>query len=148
MMNVSELLKAHEIHGITCSCGWEVVALGKSIAKEYRKHLMEVAEENGQEPEAGKEAARAEVGRAISAYAAIVVRERSEDAHEHDCEEPECEEGVDYGPDAFVLGWAVALEYSTIALEKATKSGNIHIVAESQAFATSVGLFTMAAREF
>ena len=103
---------------------------------------------NDDETQQAKEAARAEVGRAISAYAAIEVRQRSEDSHEHDCGEAECEKGIDYGPDAFVIGWVAALEYSNVSLEKEVKSGHINIVAESQAFATSVGLFTLASREF
>ena|GEM_PF-3730629 len=102
----------------------------------------------GDEVQQAKEAARAELSRAISAYSAIVARERSDESRDHDCGEPDCGHRTDYGQDAFVLGWAVTLEYSSVGLEREVMSGRIHIVAESQAFATSVGLFTIAARDF
>lgn len=95
-----------------------------------------------------KEAARAEISKAISAYASLVVQERSEMATEHHCENPECDEGKDFGPEAFVMGWVVALEYSNVALESSDKSGNLRVAGGGQSYATSLGLFSLAAREF
>lgn len=84
--------------------------------------------------------ARAEVDRAVREW----TRQRLEILRRADADEW----GEIGAGDPYVTGWVVSLEYTNQWMEQNAKTGTTQIVPPEQTYSTSLGLLTIAQRDF